>query len=86
MGIYADFMGWQGAYGGVMTEEVWNGIVGAYPREGFGKSVVESLCGLCRTKPATTFDNFVSAFGEEYVEGYSVVGTRLVDVVKVMRD
>lgn len=86
LGIHADFVGWQGAYGGVLTKDVWDGIVGAYPRDGFGKSVVEALCGLCRTKPETTYDNFVSDFGEEYVEGYSVVGKRLVDAVKVMKD
>ena len=27
---------------------------------------MQIMCGLCKTKPATTFDNFVSEFGAEF--------------------
>jgi hypothetical protein len=42
---------------------------------------VLQICGLCRTKPETTYDNFAGDFGEQMVEGYSREGRRFYDVV-----
>lgn len=39
------------------------------------------MCNLCRTKPQTTYDNFVGDFGEEMVEGYSRKGNRAFDIM-----
>lgn len=41
-----------------------------------------AMCALCLQKPETTFDSFVSGYGEEYVEGYTLHGKRVVDFLK----
>ncbi|KUJ23447.1 uncharacterized protein LY89DRAFT_182767 [Mollisia scopiformis] len=86
MGIFADFLGPERSPGGVLTREVWNGIIAEFPRLGFRGEIKRILCGLCSTKPATTYDNFVAEFGVAYVEGYSLEGKRFVDVTAVAED
>lgn len=85
-GIAADFRGPEGSFGKILTQEVWDSVVKEYPRTGFRDGVKEFMCGFCRTKPETTYDNFVADFGELFVEGYTEVGHRLVDVVLGTRD
>ena len=41
-----------------------------YPRLDLKRGMTECFCALARSKPATTYDNIVGAFGEAYVEGY----------------
>jgi hypothetical protein len=41
-------------------------IVTAFPREGFKDDLVQIMCGLCKNKPATTFDTFVGEFGLDF--------------------
>jgi hypothetical protein len=84
IGIFTDFSGWEKSIGGVLIKEAWQGIVKEFPRDGFKESVVEILCGLCKTKPATTYDNFVSEFGTKYVEGYNLEGKKFMDIVESM--
>jgi hypothetical protein len=79
VGIGADFRPLEASYGGVLTKDVWDAIVKEFPRTEFKEGVTEILCALCRTKPTTTYDNFVGDFGAAYVEGYSLKGKRLVD-------
>lgn len=83
MGIFADF---QGPKGGLLSQEVWDSVIAEFPRLGFRGEMKRILCGLCRTKPETTFDNFVSAFGVAYVEGYSLDGKSFVDLVNHCED
>ncbi|KAI1608568.1 hypothetical protein EDD37DRAFT_640871 [Exophiala viscosa] len=67
LGIFADFMGPNLPLpGNPITVEKYKEIVGAFPRVGFSDEVVNTLCGLCREKPETTFENFVSGFGKTY--------------------
>ncbi|KAL2059734.1 hypothetical protein VTL71DRAFT_10226 [Oculimacula yallundae] len=79
VGIWAEFTPVEKAYGGVLTESVWNEIVTEFPRDGFKEGVKEILCTLCRTKPETTYDNFVGDVGDRYVEGYSLEGKKFPD-------
>jgi len=64
-----------------MTQQQWDVIVAEYPRLGFRDGVVELMCGLCRTKPETTYDNFVGEFGDALVEGYSSKGHRSIEMI-----
>lgn len=84
LGIWAEFQPLEATYGGVLTQEVWDAIVKEFPRTDFIEGVTEILCGLCRTKPVTTYDNFVGNFGEAYVEGYSLKGKKMVDGLKAV--
>jgi len=68
MGIMSDFLG-PNMPGGVSIEE-FKEIVGAYPRLGMAGELREVMCGLCKKKPETTYDNFVGLFGLRDVPGY----------------
>jgi hypothetical protein len=81
LGVAADFVGPEAAYGGVLTREVWDGVKKEFPREGLKEVSKKICCALCKIKPETTYDNFVGDFGEAYVEGYSKMGHRIIDVI-----
>ena len=40
------------------------------------------MIGFCVTKPQVTYGTFEGDFGEKYVEGYSRVGKRFIDVIE----
>ncbi|KAF2168140.1 hypothetical protein M409DRAFT_21585 [Zasmidium cellare ATCC 36951] len=65
LGIAADFLGHK-MPGGLFTFEQQKAIVDAFPRLGFADELKHVMCGLCRDKPETTYDNFVSEFGRTY--------------------
>ncbi|KAK5635252.1 hypothetical protein RRF57_010964 [Xylaria bambusicola] len=51
----------------VITVEEFREILTAFPYAGFGEDAAKEIfCGLCRDKPASTFDNFVGGFGREF--------------------
>ena len=77
-GIFMDFVGPDQSFGQLTWGE-YEGIVKEFPRLKFIKGAQEILCGFCRTKPETTYDNIVSAFGVRYVEGYTLEGNTAVD-------
>ncbi|KAK0654996.1 hypothetical protein B0T16DRAFT_339678, partial [Cercophora newfieldiana] len=71
LGITADFLGVYlgaelGGVGPLISVDEYKEIVTAFPRAGFKDDLVDIMCGLCKTKPATTFDNFVGEFGLEF--------------------
>ncbi|KAH6677729.1 hypothetical protein B0J14DRAFT_585032 [Halenospora varia] len=86
IGITADFLGPEKAFGGVLTRQVWDGIVKEYPRLDFRNGVKKALCGLCIEKPETTYDNFVAQFGVLFVDGYSLEGKTMVDIWRAAED
>jgi len=45
-------------------------ILAAYPRLALKEQFKEALCDVVRSKPQTTYDNFVRDIGERYVPGY----------------
>jgi hypothetical protein len=67
-GILADFAG-PNFPGGLISVEEYKEVVTAFPRLGFAEGVKEIMCNLCREKPETTFDNFVSGFGVKFLGG-----------------
>ncbi|KAJ9645403.1 hypothetical protein H2204_000982 [Knufia peltigerae] len=67
LGIFADFSGPNIPIpGNPISVAEYKEVVTAFPRLGFGDQVVEIMCGLCRDKSETTFDNFVSDFGKSF--------------------
>lgn len=69
-GIMADFLG-PSTPGGLITEAEFREVLKAYPRVGFKDETFEILCGFCKTKPETTYDNFVGDMGRAFVDGYA---------------
>jgi hypothetical protein len=68
-GIMADFLGPE-TPGGFVTEGEFREVLKAYPRAGLKEDTFGILCGLCKNKPETTFDNFVGDIGRKFVEAY----------------
>lgn len=80
MGITADFLGVKFP-GGLLTREEYDAIIGELPLLDFKGQVKNLLCGLCKYKPETTYDNFVRDFGERFVDGYSVESKLPIDML-----
>jgi hypothetical protein len=81
VGIAADLGGPDRIGGGALTWDTYNNIVEEYPLLGLKEGLKEFMCGFCRTKPETTYDNWVGEIGERFVEGYSREGKRSIDFV-----
>jgi hypothetical protein len=45
-------------------------VIDAFPRLGMKSRMTRCFCGIARTHPETTYDNFVRDFGERFVPGY----------------
>ena len=84
-GIMADFLGPEKPFR-MLTWKIWDGIAKEFPRDGLKEGVIEACCEICRTKPETTYDNFVSDFGVKFVPGFSREGKRVLDVVESMAE
>ena len=86
-GIFIDVTGnpafpLPGVPAGVGLEQ-FSSIYADLPSLHLAKYVKGALCALCTQKPETTYDNFVSGYGEKYVEGYSLEGKKTVDLMEV---
>lgn len=74
--ISADFAGphWSpNGEKGPITMEEYHIVVNAFPRGNFNREGLKRIaCGLCQSKPETTYDNFVGIFGRDF--GYDGKG------------
>jgi hypothetical protein len=50
-------------------------ILAAFPRLDMKRRFTDSVCGIIRTKPQTTYDNFARDFGSRFVAGYQPPST-----------
>jgi HD domain-containing protein len=66
-GIALDFGGLQ--YDRIPASEM-KAVLTAYPRLEMKRRFTDCVCGVIRTKPQTTYDNFARDFGERFVPGY----------------
>lgn len=67
LGILADFVGPNLPLpGALISVEEYKEVVAALPRLDFSGELVGIMCGLCRDKKETTFDNFVGDYGKIY--------------------
>ncbi|KAF4968539.1 hypothetical protein FSARC_4106 [Fusarium sarcochroum] len=71
LAVVAEFMGPALALGPdqpkLITLDEYKAVTKVFPRTGFTFEGLKGLmCGLCRDKPETTYDNFVGRFGLNY--------------------
>lgn len=70
LGITADFAGpYLPSPDGtaLITPQEYAAVMRVFPRAGFDREGFKDImCGLCRTKPETTYDNFVGEFGRTF--------------------
>lgn len=82
LGIKADFSGPDGEPEGMLTWDEYEAVVKEVPRLGMKEGMREIMCYLCKTKPQTTYDNFVGQFGVKYVDGYNLEGKQTIDFME----
>jgi hypothetical protein len=66
-GVCLDVVGLQ--YGLIPPDEIKK-IVGEFPRLKMKERMTRCFCGIARSHPETTYDNFARDFGERFVAGY----------------
>ena len=66
-GIGLDYAGFQ--YDRFPSDEMAR-ILDAFPRLDMKRRFTDSVCGLVKSSPETTYDNFARDFGERFVPGY----------------
>ncbi|OAF99209.1 uncharacterized protein CC84DRAFT_1104677 [Paraphaeosphaeria sporulosa] len=66
-----------------VSQAQWEDIARAYPREDVKEYFNGVMVGLCTMKPDTTWDNFVSDYGEVLIEGFNRTGHRTVDLTQM---
>jgi hypothetical protein len=71
-GIGLDFAGWQ--LDRFPSEDLAR-ILEAFPRLAMKQRFTDSVCGLIKASPQTTYDNFARDFGERLVPGYKSPST-----------
>jgi hypothetical protein len=71
-GIGLDFAGWQ--YDRFPSGEM-AAILSAFPRLDMKRRITDTVCGLVKANPGTTYDNFTRDFGERLVPGYTSAST-----------
>ncbi|KAL5316179.1 hypothetical protein ACEPPN_017057 [Leptodophora sp. 'Broadleaf-Isolate-01'] len=70
-GIFSDFQGPNSDLSHTLTWDEYYRVKEAFPRLDLGPSVGEIICGFARTKPATTYDNWMMQYGIRYVKNYT---------------
>ena len=70
-----------------VTQEEWDEIKAVYPRlPGSIKEFEKLMIHFCAIKPQVTWNSPVGDYGEKYLEGYSRVGHRYIDVIESLSD
>ena len=66
-------------YGGPQYDQIppdeMNSILTEFPRLDMKRCFTDSVCGIVKAKPETTYDNFARDFGERFVPGYKLPST-----------
>jgi len=61
-------------YAGLLYERISTAsaarILAEFPRLQMKRQLKDCLCDVARTRPETTYDNFIRDFGERFIEGY----------------
>lgn len=71
-GIALDYAGLQ--YDRIPKDEMHN-ILAAFPRLAMKRAFTDAVCGIVKSRPDTTYDNFARDFGERFVPGYTAPST-----------
>ena len=58
-----------------LSDDIKNVILSAYPRLDMKNMLTTCLCGIAKTHPSTTRDNFIADFGIKYIPGYTRVSS-----------
>lgn len=66
---------WSGLGSERLTTDQMTEILEAFPRLDMKQQFTNAVCGIVKTRPGTTYDNFARDFGERFVAGYKAPST-----------
>jgi len=66
---------WSGQGAEKLTDDQLGAILDAYPRLEMKQRFTDAVCGIVKTRPDTTYDNFARDFGERFVPAYRAPST-----------
>jgi hypothetical protein len=66
---------WAGQGAEKVTKAQMAAIFDAFPRLEMKQRFTRAVCGIVKTRPETTYDNFARDFGERFVPGYKAPST-----------
>jgi hypothetical protein len=66
---------WSGQGADKLTDDQVRSILEAFPRLQMKRRFTHAVCGIVKSRPNSTYDNFARDFGERYVPGYQAPST-----------
>jgi hypothetical protein len=66
---------WSGLGADRLTKDQLAAVLDAFPRLEMKQRFASAVCGIVKTRPETTYDNFARDFGERFVPGYKAPST-----------
>jgi hypothetical protein len=66
---------WSGQGAEKLTDDQVGSILAAYPRLQMKRQFTHAVCGIVKSRPNSTYDNFARDFGERFVPGYQAPST-----------
>jgi hypothetical protein len=66
---------WAGQGAERLTKDQVAAILDAFPRLEMKQRFTNTVCGIVKSRPETTYDNFARDFGERFVPGYKAPST-----------
>jgi hypothetical protein len=66
---------WSGQGSEKLTGDQVGSILAAYPRLQMKRQFTHAVCGIVKSRPNSTYDNFARDFGERFVPGYQAPST-----------
>lgn len=65
-----------------ISRQDFDGIYSKFPGLKLAGYLKNAMCALCMEKPESTYESFVAFYGEQYVEGFTLHGKTIVDLMK----
>jgi hypothetical protein len=66
---------WSGQGADKLTDDQMGAILEAFPRLEMKQRFTHAVCGIVKSRPNSTYDNFARDFGERFVPGYQAPST-----------
>lgn len=66
---------WSGQSADKLAADRMGAILDAFPRLDMKQRFTHAVCGIVKSRPHTTYDNFARDFGERFVPGYQAPST-----------
>ncbi|KAI1827790.1 hypothetical protein F4861DRAFT_491225 [Xylaria intraflava] len=66
----------------LIPTKYWDSVQGEFTNSTLFRGTNDTFTRFCVKDPSTTYNTYLEVFGDEYVSGYSAVGSRLFDLIQ----